>query len=230
MTVEKCLDHGYVRLIDHMGNDLSIVRSARVSYDAAWRAGEDKGSDDRLIKYLWKNRHTSPFESVVFTFEVKAPVFIIRQWQRHRMWSYSELSGRYKEMPNEFYIPREAHIGQQSTSNKQMRDMVEPDLPQMQAVQALREFMPTAWEQYQKLLKIGTPREIARSVLPSAIYTQMFCTVNLLNLLKFIQLRDHSHAQYEIQVYARAMLNLIRPIVPVTIAAFEQTRANMAGV
>ena len=107
------LDHGFVRLVDYMGDDLSIVRSARVSYDAAWRAGEDQGSDHRLIGYLWKHNHTSPFESVEFQFEVMAPIFVLRQWHRHRTWSYNELSARYRELPEIFYVPKPEHIGTQ---------------------------------------------------------------------------------------------------------------------
>jgi thymidylate synthase (FAD) len=118
----QCLDHGFVRLVDSMGGDLSVVRAARVSYDAAWRAGEDQGSDARLVNYLWKNAHTSPFEAVTFTFEVKAPIFLFRQWHRHRTWSYNELSARYRELPEEFYVPDPAKIGKQSESHKQMRE------------------------------------------------------------------------------------------------------------
>jgi thymidylate synthase (FAD) len=116
------LDHGFVRLVDHMGDDLSIVRAARVSYDAAWRAGEDQGSDERLIRYLWKNHHTTPFEAVTFTFEVKAPIFVLRQWHRHRTWSYNELSARYSELPEEYYVPDPKNIGcAESEANKQGR-------------------------------------------------------------------------------------------------------------
>jgi thymidylate synthase (FAD) len=107
------LDHGFVRLVDSMGSDLSIARAARVSYDAAWRAGEDQGSDARLINYLWRNHHTSPFEAVTFTFEVKAPIFVFRQWHRHRTWSFNELSARYRELPEEFYLPDIDKIGAQ---------------------------------------------------------------------------------------------------------------------
>jgi thymidylate synthase (FAD) len=99
------LDHGHVRLVDHMGSDLSIVRNARVSYDAEWRTGEDEGKDAKLIAYLVKNRHTSPFEAVSFTFDVKAPIFVFRQWHRHRTWSFNEVSARYAELPEEFYVP-----------------------------------------------------------------------------------------------------------------------------
>jgi thymidylate synthase (FAD) len=112
------LDHGFVRLIDTMGSDISVSRAARVSYDAAWRAGEDQGSDAKLIRYLWKNHHTTPFEAVSFTFEIKAPIFVFRQWHRHRTWSYNELSARYRELPEEFYVPDPALIGKQSVSSK----------------------------------------------------------------------------------------------------------------
>ena len=121
MNEIKVLDHGLVRLVDHMGDDLSIVRAARVSYDADWRTGDDAGKDEKLIRYLMRNRHTSPFEAVVFTFEVKAPLFVLRQWQRHRTWSYTEVSARYSELPDEFYVPDVAGITTQSASNKQMR-------------------------------------------------------------------------------------------------------------
>src|ERR1700748_2537341 len=109
------LDFGYVRLIDWMGSDVSVVRAARVSYDAAWRAGEDQGSDARLINYLWKNHHTTPFEAVSFTFEIKAPIFVFRQWHRHRTWSYNELSARYRELPEEIYM---TPFRAQATKNK----------------------------------------------------------------------------------------------------------------
>ena len=115
------LDHGFVRLVDHMGSDLSIARNARVSYDAEWRAGEDQGSDARLINYLYSHGHNTPFEAVTLTFDVKAPIFVFRQWHRHRTQSYNELSARYRELPEEFYIPEASQITTQSTDNKQMR-------------------------------------------------------------------------------------------------------------
>lgn len=216
------LDHGFVRLVDHMGNDLSVVRAARVSYDAAWRAGENENSDARLINYLWKNKHTTPFEAVTFTFEVKAPIFVFRQWHRHRTWSFNELSGRYKELPEEYYIPEEKIIGQQSLSNKQGRDLNasisydrEDDLAQVM------HHCDNAFELYKSLLAVEWPKELARMVLPLNTYSHMFATVDLLNLLKFFTLRTHSHAQYEIREYAKAMSVLIRPIVPVSLLAWE---------
>ena len=219
------LNHGFVRLVDSMGSDLSVSRAARVSYDAAWRAGEDQGSDARLIHYLWKNHHTTPFEAVSFTFEIKAPIFVFRQWHRHRTWSYNELSARYRELPEEFYLPDPALIGQQSTSSKQARDIIESDAEFLDRrrieTDMARECMEHAFSRYQILLGAGWPKELARSVLPVATYSHMFATVNLLNLLKFLTLRCHSHAQYEIRAYAEAMRELIRPVVPVSVSAWE---------
>lgn len=218
MTVQL-LDHGFIRLVESMGTDLSVVRAARVSYDAAWRAGEDQGSDNRLINYLWKNKHTSPFEAVTFTFEVKAPIFVFRQWHRHRTWSFNELSARYRELPEEFYVPKPEHIGVQSKDNKQMRDINNSGDPVVAGMIKLA--CEGAFGIYRDLLIRGVPRELARSVLPVATYSHMFATVNLLNLFKFMTLRCHEHAQYEIRVYAEAMRDLIRSLVPVSIKAWE---------
>lgn len=222
------LDHGFVRLVDHMGSDLSISRAARVSYDAAWRAGEDQGSDNRLIGYLWRNHHTSPFEAVTFTFEVKAPIFVFRQWHRHRTWSFNELSARYRELPEEFYVPAPDKIGEQSKDNKQARTFSEEqqalDMAKVSA-QIITRAATSAFAEYRLLLSRGVPRELARSVLPVATYSHMFASVDLLNLLKFLTLRSHEHAQYEIRVYADAMRELVRPIVPVAIGAWEAAAA-----
>ncbi len=216
----KLLDHGYVRLFEHMGSDLSVVRNARGSYDAEWRTGEDEGKDAKLIHYLMKNRHTSPFEAVTFTFQVKAPIFVFRQWHRHRTWSFNEISARYAELPEEFYVPDDAIITTQSVGNKQQRTDEVLDNSLLCAY-IIKDSCKASFEQYHSLLKLGCPRELARGVLPVNTYSKMFATVNLHNLLGFIRLRDHSHAQYEIQVYAQAMLELIRDIVPVSVAAFE---------
>lgn len=228
------LNHGYVRLIDSMGSDLSVVRAARVSYDAAWRAGEDQGSDAKLIRYLWNHHHTTPFEAVTFTFEIKAPIFVFRQWHRHRTWSFNELSARYRELPEEFYLPDYRQIGVQSLSSKQARvipagfnEENEAEKRQLE-VHATKVFMGAAFEHYRALLASGWPKELARSVLPVATYSHMFATVNLLNLLKFLTLRCHSHAQYEIRVYAEAMRDMIRAIVPVCVDAWEAKRASEA--
>jgi thymidylate synthase (FAD) len=215
------LDHGYVRLVDHMGDDLSIVRAARVSYDAAWRAGEDTGSDKRLINYLWSHKHTTPFESVTFTFEVHAPIFVFRQWHRHRTWSFNELSARYRELPEEFYVPSAGVLKAQSQNNKQGRDGdLDPEIVEA-STECMRTMGASAFEAYRCMLEAGVARELARSVLPVSTYSTMFATVNLLNLLKFCTLRCDPHAQYEIRVYANALIALIEPIVPTAIAAWR---------
>jgi len=214
------LDKGFVRLVDYMGSDESIVRAARVSYDAAWRAGEDKGSDKRLINYLWKHAHTSPFESVTFTFEIKAPIFVIRQWHRHRTWSYNELSGRYKELKAEFYVPSSEIIGLQSTNNKQARDLV-PNPHAEAAIGIMEKAMGYNYEAYEVLLSLGVPRELARSILPVSTYSHMFGTVNLRNLLHFLDLRSADDSQYEIRQYANAIKELIKEIVPVTMEIYD---------
>ena len=213
------LDHGFVRLVDHMGTDLSIVRAARVSYDADWRAGEDTGSDERLINYMMEHQHSTPFEAVTLTFEVKAPIFVFRQWHRHRTWSYNELSARYRELPEEFYVPMAASVTSQDTKNKQGRTDQQLDEAE-RAVVMIREMSTIAFQQYRKLLDMGVARELARSVLTVNTYSHQFATVNLLNLFKFLRQRCDSHAQYEIRVYANAMLLLTRSVAPVACAAF----------
>lgn len=221
MKTVDVLDHGYVGLVDHMGSDLSIVRSARVSYDAEWRAGEDEGKDAKLIGYLLRNRHTSPFESVNFTFDVMAPIFVFRQWHRHRTWSFNEVSARYAELPEIFYIPAAEQITTQSASNKQMRTQ-EAHPRAGEWAEHIGVTCRTAFTMYRSMLADGVPRELARSVLPVATYSHMFATVDLHNLFHFLTLRLHPHAQYEIRVYAEAMLTLIEPIVPVAVKAFRE--------
>jgi thymidylate synthase (FAD) len=217
----RVLDYGHVRLVDHMGSDLSIVRNARVSYDAEWRTGEDEGKDAKLIAYLVKNRHTSPFEAVSFTFDVKAPIFVFRQWHRHRTWSFNEVSARYAELPEEFYVPADEQITTQSASNKQMRtDLIHERARDWATM--MRSHNAVTFDLYRSMLRDGVPRELARAVLPVATYSHMFATVDLHNLMHFLKLRLHEHAQYEIRVYAEAMLALIEPLVPVTVAAFRE--------
>lgn len=217
------LNGGYVRFVDSMGSDLSIVRSARVSYDSDWRTGDEEGKDAKLIKYLLKNHHTSPFEAVTFTFEVKAPIFVFRQWHRHRTWSFNEISARYTELDLGYYIPELNKITTQSESNKQMRtDAMHPQADQIQV--ELDMACKHAFKKYKRLLEMGCPRELARGVLPVNAYSRMFATVDLHNLLGFLKLRLHEHSQYEIRVYAEAMLKLIEPIVPVTIRTYNELK------
>jgi thymidylate synthase (FAD) len=223
------LDHGYVRLVDHMGGDLSIVRAARVSYDAAWRAGEDEQSDHRLIHYLWKHQHTTPFEAVTLTFEVYAPIFVFRQWHRHRTWSYNELSARYKELPGDFYVPALPHIGEQSQVNKQGRILSERDRRAEQ--QNYIDHCTRALVLYRHFLEQNWPRELARCVLPVSVYSHMFGTVNLLNLFRFLTLRLDPHAQWEIRQYAEAMLTLATSVAPVAVGAFgHELRNSLLGI
>lgn len=215
----KILDHGHIRLVDHMGDDLSIVRNARVSYDADWRTGKNTGSDEALINYLYKNGHSTPFEAVTLTFDIKAPIFVFRQWHRHRTQSYNELSARYRELPEEFYVPELDQITTQSTDNKQMRtDEINKKASYIQAEIEYQNC--SAFDSYRKMLEARCPRELARSVLPVGTYSHMFATMNLLNLFKFLGERLHPHAQYEIRVYAEAILELIKPVAPVAVAAF----------
>jgi thymidylate synthase (FAD) len=218
----EVLNYGYVRLVESMGTDLSIVRSARVSYNCAPR---NDGSDDKLIKYLLVNNHTSPFESVVFTFEVRAPIFVLRQWHRHRTWSFNEVSARYTELPDEMYIPDADKIGYQSTSSKQAREIENKRSPEeaefiRQHIEAVRLH---SFNTYRVLLDTyNVPRELARTVLPVSTYSSMFASVDLHNLLHFLKLRLHEHAQHEIRVYAEALLKLIEPIVPITIKYWRE--------
>lgn len=220
------LDYGFVRLVDHMGNDLSIVRNARVSYNADWRTGEDDGKDEKLIRYLYRNQHNTPFESVTFTFDIKAPIFVIRQWHRHRTWAFNEVSARYTVLPDDYYVPKANDVGAQSVDNKQVRELDgRPDgICPARAATAIRRACEKSFSIYQGLIDSGVPRELARTVLPLATYSHFFGTVNLHNLFRFISERIHPHAQYEIRVYAEALLELITPIVPVAVSAFNEAR------
>ena len=220
------LDHGFVRLVEHMGGDVSIARAARNSYDAAWRAGEDEGSDTKLLRYLMRNRHTSPFEAVVMTFEVKAPIFVFRQWHRHRTWSYNELSARYRPLPDEFYVPDPDTIGTQSKSNKQTRDIANRHPHANSVAHQIMNTQDICYGIYKDLLDADVPRELARSVLPVSIYSNMFATVDLHNLFHFMELRLHEHAQYEIRMYAEALLGLAYIVAPVSVAAFREYRLS----
>jgi len=213
---QKVLDHGYVQYVEHMGSDKSVSRSARVSYNDAARDG-----DDKLLNYLMKNAHNTPFESSSLTIEVKAPIFVVRQWHRHRTQSYNEVSARYAELPAEFYVPELNQITTQSKDNKQMRTVEEhPQAVNMQNIINARN--NDAFNDYQYMLEEGFPRELARSVLPVGTYTKMFATANMLNWYKFLGLRLHPHAQYEIRVYAEAILNIMTELYPIATAAFKQ--------
>jgi thymidylate synthase (FAD) len=224
------LNKGFVRLVSHTQPvensipgwtaDLEVVRNARVSYDAVWRTGDNPDADRKLINYLIKNHHTSPLEAVSLTFEVKAPIFVLRQWHRHRTWSFNEVSARYSELPSDTYVPVLGQITTQSTSNKQMKtNVINPHATTIKNAISLHN--RESFKLYRKLLKDGCPRELARTVLPLSTYSHMFATVNLHNLFNFIRLRAHEHSQYEIQVYAQAMLAIARNVAPLCVEAFQ---------
>ena len=219
------LDHGWVKLVEHMGDDMSAVRSARQSYDGS--TGDDPDKDIRLLNSLVKRGHTSPFEAQVFTFQVQAPIFVFRQWHRHRTQSFNELSARYTEMQAQFYTPDASLIGTQDDYEKQARNIdtsitYDPAKNQReQEIAHYRHACHNAFVYYEHLLKQGWPRELARAVLPFATYSRMSATMNMLNFVRFARLRLDSHAQYEIRVYAEAMVKLLRDVYPHTVSAWE---------
>jgi thymidylate synthase (FAD) len=214
-----------VRSADWTG-DLEIVRNARTSYNADWRSepplsDERSSKDEKLIHYLYSHRHTTPFEAMVFTFEVQAPIFVFRQWHRHRTWSYNEVSARYTELPELFYVPESDQVREQSKLNKQGRGEAYPIEYAEGFRHRLRRDCEQAFKRYRAFLADGVARELARLVLPVNTYSRMFATVDLHNLFHFLELRLDSHAQYEIRVYAEALLKLVEPVVPVAVAAFK---------
>ena len=211
----QILDHGLLRLIDYMGGELAISRNARVSYDAEPRE-EDRG----LIKYLLMNGHNTPFESTCITFEVKAPIFVFRQWHRHRTQSYNELSARYRQLPEEFWVPEAKDITKQSKDNKQMRtDEQHPEAEEIQI--AIIAANRASFQVYKQLIRDECPREIARSVLPVGTYSHMFTTANLYNWFRFCKERSHEHAQYEIRVFSDAILIMLGEIAPIATQVFR---------
>ena len=214
------LDHGFVRLVDYLGSDERIVQSARVSYGSGTKTyRQDKG----LINYLLRNDHTSPFEQVNFTFHVKMPIFVARQWIRHRTGRVNEISGRYSVMSDECYLPDKEHINKQSDDNKQGRvaESVDDQLAQ-QVLDLLREDQRRSYENYQKLLDLGIARELSRIDLPLSLYTEWYWQMDLHNLFHFLALRLDSHAQYEIRVYAQTILEMVRRVCPIATEAFEE--------
>ncbi len=219
------LDHGHVALVDHMGDDTSVARAARHSLDAAALAGADASKDAKLISFLWRNHHTTPFEAVEFQFALKVPIFVWRQLVRHRTWRWwtiNEVSARYQEMQEEFYVPALDKIGTQDPKRRQGRvfDAADDDDLYFQRLRYI-DACKDAFMEYTALLSYGWPRELARCILPLATYTSCFAKVDLLNLLHLLELRMDPHAQYEVQVYAWAMLELIEPIIPACIAAWR---------
>ena len=214
----KCLDKGFVRLVDSMGGDDAIVQAARVSYGQ----GTSKVSQDRgLIRYLMRHRHTTPFEMVEFKFHCKMPIFVARQWVRHRTANINEYSLRYSEARDEFYYPEPKNIQFQSALNKQGRSgEVPPELKQ-KVLDYFHENSERSFTMYQDLNEAGVARELIRSLLPVNIYTEWYWKNDLHNLLHFIGLRSDSHAQYEIRVFSDAMAHYVKEKAPFAWEAYQ---------
>ena len=231
--VYPVLDHGFVRVIDYMGDDSSVVQSARVSYGK----GTKKISNDKgLIKYLMRHRHSTPFEMCEIKFHIKLPIFIARQWIRHRTANVNEYSARYSILDKEFYIPSAENLAAQSQINNQGRGDALTDDEASNVIQILKNDAEQTYANYETLLnenssggvldegKSGIARELARMNLTLNTYTQWYWKIDLNNLLHFLALRADDHAQYEIRVYADVMLDLVKKWVPLTYEAFEDYR------
>ena len=226
----QVLDHGFVRVIDYMGDDSAIVQAARVSYGK----GTKQITNDRgLIRYLLRHRHTTPFEMCEIKFHVKLPVFVARQWIRHRTANVNEYSARYSILDREFYIPAPEQLAAQSVANRQGRGEVLQGAEAARVLAMLRDDAAQCYDHYEEMLnedddgnprdpdRPGLARELARMNLPLNIYTQWYWKVDLHNLLHFLSLRADPHAQYEIRVYAEAMLDMVRRWLPIACEAFE---------
>ncbi len=232
-TAYPVLDHGFVRVIDYMGDDAAVVQAARVSYGRGTRrVSEDAG----LIRYLMRHRHTTPFEMCEIKFHIKLPIFIARQWIRHRTANVNEYSARYSILDREFYLPAPEHLAAQSASNRQGRGDVLAGDEAARVLNLLREDATRTYDHYLDMLNEGldgTPadparqglaRELARMNLTLNTYTQWYWKTDLHNLLHFLSLRADAHAQYEIRAYAEAMLAMVKAWVPQTYAAFADYR------
>lgn len=220
----KCLNHGFVRLIDYMGSDESIVQAARVSYGKGTKTVRE---DRTLIRYLMRHHHTTPFEMVEFKFHVKLPIFVARQWIRHRTASVNEYSGRYSIMPEEFYMPGEEDIKSQSKTNRQGRSEEEiPSEVRKKVLDLLIAEQKSSFAGYNEMLESNVSRELARINLPLSLYTQWYWKIDLHNLFHFLKLRIDDHAQYEIRVYAKVMGEMVKKVVPLAWGAFEDYILN----
>ena len=216
----KCLDKGFVRLVDYMGGDERIVQAARVSYGAGTKSyRQDRG----LIHYLIRNWHTSPVEQVQLTFHCKMPIFVARQWVRHRTARLNEISGRYSVMKDEFYVPSPENIRPQSIDNKQGRsDERMTSADEQEIIDLFVEDQKRVYANYEKMLDKNLAREIARNNLPLSLYTEWYWQIDLHNLFHFLRLRMDAHAQYEIRVYAEAMAQCAKAVAPMAYEAFEE--------
>jgi len=224
------LDKGFVRLVDYFGGDQRIVQSARVSYGEGTKTVSQDGA---LIDYLLRHQHTSPFEQVVMTFHLKMPIFVARQWVRHRTGRMNEVSGRYSIMKDEFYVPEADKVAPQSTDNKQGRANEAFDKAKAEEIiDSLKKGQENAYENYSELIEEGLAREIARINLPLSLYTEFYWEMDLHNLFHFLKLRLDSHAQYEIRVYAEAILEICKKVAPMATASFmnhQNEGVNFSG-
>jgi thymidylate synthase (FAD) len=233
------LDHGFVRVIDYMGDDSSIVQAARVSYG---RGTKHVSKDRGLINYLMRHRHTTPFEMCEIKYHVKLPIFVARQWIRHRTANVNEYSARYSILANEFYVPEPEHLAPQTSTNGQGRGASLDIHDAQRVLDLLREDGERAYVQYRTLLNeddAGAPidpnwpglaRELARMSLSLNFYTEWYWKIDLYNLMHFLGLRADPHAQYEIRAYAEAMLGTMQRWVPSAYAAFLEYRMNAASI
>jgi len=223
------LDHGFVRVIDYMGDDSAIVQAARVSYGAGTKHVQN---DEGLIRYLMRHWHSTPFEMCEVKLHVKLPVFVARQWIRHRTANVNEYSARYSILDREFYIPEPGQLAAQSTVNNQGRGAVLSGAESARVLDMLKQDAATSYDHYEQMLsqegQQGLARELARMNLPMNIYTQWYWKTDLHNLFHFLRLRADAHAQYEIRVYAEEIARLTKDWVPLAYAAFEDYR--MGGV
>ena len=229
----KILDHGFVRVVDYMGNDSSIVQAARVSYG---KGTKKINQDKNLISYLLSHRHSTPFEMNEIKFHIKLPIFVARQWIRHRTANVNEYSARYSVLDNEFYIPNPKELKPQSKSNNQGRSGELNDSEKKNYRKIIADNSKSKFENYNTLLNIdedgdflnnnnkGLARELSRVVLPLNSYTQWYWKIDLHNLMHFLALRFDDHAQYEIRVYAEKMMDILKKWVPLTYEAFIENR------
>ncbi|MDD2704002.1 MAG: FAD-dependent thymidylate synthase [Acidocella sp.] len=222
-TAVPVLDHGFIRVVDYMGDDAAVVQAARVSYGRGTRkALEDEG----LIRYLMRHYHSTPFEMCEIKFHVKLPIFVARQWIRHRTANVNEYSARYSILDKDFYIPTLENLAAQSTDNRQGRGEVLDGSTAERVLNLLREDAEQTYGHYEEMLgdDIGLARELARMNLTLNTYTQWYWKTDLHNLFHFLRLRADSHAQYEIRVYAEAMLKMVEAWVPLAYRAFADYR------
>ncbi|MBL1435498.1 MAG: FAD-dependent thymidylate synthase [Rhodobacteraceae bacterium] len=228
-TAHEVLDHGFVRVIDYMGDDSAICQAARVSYGKGTKA---VSNDAGLIRYLMRHWHSTPFEMCEIKLHVKLPVFVARQWIRHRTANVNEYSARYSILDREFYIPAPEHLNAQSVINNQGRGKLLEGEEAARVLQILKDDCNHAYDSYEAMIsdegQSGLARELARMNLPMNIYTQWYWKVDLHNLFHFLRLRADSHAQYEIRVYADAICKIVADWVPAAFGAFEDYRMGGA--